>query len=332
MPAAASRCGNLGAVAALSDLRAGARSWLARRAGLEPDVVWLLGTGRSGSTWLFSMLRRCGDVVGVNEPLVGAHLGALSSDISSDESNLSTVYESSRGRPQYVFSDAHRPVWEPLLRDLVLRRLQADVEAARAARPADHSRRPLVVVKEPNGSLAAPLLASLFPASRLLLLVRDGRDVIDSSLDAVTASWGGRDARSPLAGTERRTYVERRARLWAAAMAATGAAFDAHDPSRRLRVHYEDLRVDTRAELGRIVGWLGRAVDDAQIDAIATNLAFEAIPEERRGAGRFTRAATPGLWRDNLTAEEQRLVADLIGPTLEELGYGPEGRLGRVGT
>jgi hypothetical protein len=50
-------------------------------------------------------------------------------------------------------------------------------------------------------------------------------------------------------------------------------------------------------------------------------LSFEAIPAESRGPGRFARAATPGLWRENLSTEEQRLLMDVIGPKLQQLGY-----------
>jgi len=39
--------------------------------------------------------------------------------------------------------------------------------------------KPTVVVKEP-GSHAAPLLAEPFPAAKLIFLLRDGRDVVDS--------------------------------------------------------------------------------------------------------------------------------------------------------
>ena len=40
------------------------------------------------------------------------------------------------------------------------------------------------MIKEVDGSHAADVVMSLFPRSRMLFLVRDGRDVIDSLLDA----------------------------------------------------------------------------------------------------------------------------------------------------
>src|SRR3712207_6950789 len=41
-----------------------------------------------------------------------------------------------------------------------------------------------LVVKEPNGSIGAPLLMEALPESRMILLVRDPRDVAASSIDA----------------------------------------------------------------------------------------------------------------------------------------------------
>ena len=284
--------------------------------GLEGRIVWILGSGRSGSTWLLSLLRSLDDVVPVNEPLLGAHLAApLSAVTSVDDPADATVYDESRGRDQYVFADQYRHVWLPRLRRLLLDRLAAEVVTAGG------SRRSLVVVKEPNGSLAAPLLRELTPRSRLLFLVRDGRDVIDSSLDAATARWSMREDRPPLEGAERAAFIERRARHWVRSTEATWAAYEAHDPSRRLLVQYEPLRHDTASEVTRIVAWLGRTPDADAIRAAVERLAFESIPPEKRGAGQFTRAATPGLWRERFSATEQELLGRILGPTLARVGY-----------
>ncbi len=49
--------------------------------------------------------------------------------------------------------------------------------------------------------------------------------------------------------------------------------------------------------------------------------AFEAVRKRRRGPGKAVRAATPGLWRQNLTAEEQQAMHEIMGDKLRELGY-----------
>ena len=48
-----------------------------------------------------------------------------------------------------------------------------------------------LAIKEPNGSIGAPLLAEAFPESLMILLVRDPRDVVSSAMAAQRkGSWG----------------------------------------------------------------------------------------------------------------------------------------------
>ena len=50
-----------------------------------------------------------------------------------------------------------------------------------------------LVIKEPHGTLGAPLLSKALPESRMILLVRDPRDVISSKMDAAReGSWAKR--------------------------------------------------------------------------------------------------------------------------------------------
>jgi hypothetical protein len=224
-----------------------------------------------------------------------------------------------RGDPGYFFSDDFEEAWQPELRRLVLARLHA--QSRRAAR--EHGLAdPLVLIKEPNGSHAAELLMSLLPRSRMIFLVRDGRDVIDSLLDARAAEgWIGPGNMDLSDAEERLAYVRRQARLWLNCTNAVQSAYAAHPEELRWTVRYEDLRANTIGALRPLAGWLGLGLDDAALaEAVEAN-AFEAIPRRLRGSGTPRRAATPGLWRENLTAAEQDAMLEIIGPKLEELGY-----------
>ena len=68
-------------------------------------------------------------------------------------------------------------------------------------------------------------------------------------------------------------------------------------------------------------GWLGLGRSSEGIAEVTDALAFERIDAADRGRGQFARAATPGLWRRNLSPEEQGVVAGIIGAKLDELGY-----------
>jgi hypothetical protein len=288
------------------------RSWTA-----EGQVVWILGSGRSGSTWLLHLLARLTGAAAVDEPLIGAHLGTPLSVVSGvPQPSERLVIDASRDREDYVFAERHRAVWEPALRALVLRRF------AESARTQGRGVRDLILVKEPNGSTAAPVLTAATPRSRLLFLVRDGRDVVDSALDGVSGGWITEGYGLRVDGAEaRQRFLVTRAHQWVQTVRAVTDAFDGHDPARRLRVTYESLRADPKPELGTMLRWLGR--DDAVggIDAAVDALSFDNLPATDKGPGHFARAASPGLWRERFSPEEQSVLEDIMGQTLRELGY-----------
>jgi hypothetical protein len=180
------------------------------------------------------------------------------------------------------------------------------------------------MIKEPNGSLGADFLMSLQPKARLLFLLRDGRDVVDSMIDAqrpggwLERSW--EDGLGDSAG-RRLELVRRESLLWLARTAAVQQAYEAHPERLRYLVRYEELLSDPVVGLERLDAWLGlRRAAAARADALAWN-DFAAIPAEARGAGKELRAATPGLWRENLTAAEQQVMHEVMGDKLGELDY-----------
>ncbi len=280
-------------------------------ASLEPRLTWIMGSPRSGTTWLAALLSSLTGATLVDEPLIGAHLavhvGAVTSLPSPQDPML---YEAGRERSDYFFSAAGEPTWRPALRRLLLRRFAAGTTW----------RRP-VVIKEPNGSLAAPLLLRALPRSRLLFLVRDGRDVVDSMVDGVTQGWITETHGAALDAGGRREFIERRAHEWVRTVAAVGDAYDAHDPARRIQLTYEELRAEPERHVARVLTWAGR--DDAlpRVEEAVSLLSFERLPADATGPGRFARAAQPGLWREHFSPEEQTTLAAIMGPTLGRLGY-----------
>lgn len=299
---------------------------------LEPRIVWLLGGPRSGSTWLLELLchpltaggemrpgaGRTPLAVPVNEPYLGVHLDPV---VSVVPQGVFTASSWRANDPSYFFAATHEDAWLPQLRELILSRLGAQAGAAAAAHGLD---RPLVVVKEPNGSHAAPILGRTLPGSRLLFLLRDGRDVLDSQLDAVSrGGWLAGDSDPEGVGTPdgRLAFLRRSARLWAHRTDAVQRAVAAHAPELTLTVRYEDLRADAPAQLHRIADWLGIA-PAPQLDEAAAATAFESLPAEAVGRGKTLRFATPGRWRQSFSAGERIAIGEIIGPKLSQLGYG----------
>ena len=321
---------------------------------LESNLVWIWGSPRTGSTWLLEMLchpfrmdprvplgfnwrdgwKGAVPALPVNEFQISAHLApgiygevAMGATVTDESGTIlpRTLTRVTDYFTSYAFSTAYADVWRPEARRMTLVRLHAVVERAREAGLNLPPGLPLLVIKEVNGSHGADLVMPLFPRSRMIFLMRDGRDVLDSMIDANRpGGWAGRRQWSRPgfeSDSERLEFVLENARNWTARINACARAFEAHDPELRLRVRYEDLLAHTTSGLRKMAAWLGLPSGPKRIESIAAQHSFAALPKEGRGPGKLTRAATPGAWREGLTPEEQRTADEVMGPTLEQLGY-----------
>ena len=83
-------------------------------------------------------------------------------------------------------------------------------------------------------------------------------------------------------------------------------------------MRYEDLRGNPEAHLGGVLSALGMSAGtDALRRAVRSN-AWENVPKEKKGAGKFYRRATPGGWREDLTPEQANTVERIAAPLLAE--------------
>jgi hypothetical protein len=291
-----------------------------RSEDVESRIVWIFGSPRSGSTWLFRLLARLTGGAQIGEPLIGAHLGLsvggmIGLPVPGDPLLSDTMTE----RPAYFFADDAARAWVAPLRTLLVERFRLDAERheAEPGRVADP-----ILVKEPWGSVGAPVLLRALPQSRLLFLVRDGRDVVDSLLDAAADGWLTSYLGANIdTSTMRERAVRENASMWVRSVEAVQRAYDAHPPALRLLVTYEELLAATDAEVRRIITWLGR--DDAldRVEEVVELLAFANFPEQAKGPGKFPRAATPGLWRERIPADEQAVLEEIMRPSLDHFGY-----------
>jgi hypothetical protein len=293
-------------------------------AGHEDRLVWIFGSSRSGSSWLLRMLSGLAGAVPIDDPHIGHHLGVwrpipLAWAAADRQPELTTLTEVKRHKPNYFFSDRHRDAWLPALRDLIVARFDAEVADA----PERHGSEgePLIIVKEP-GSHVADLLLSLFPGSRMIFLVRDGRDVVDSWMDAHRSdSWALREGAFPVSAQGREVLVRWQAAVWTYRMEVVQRAYEAHREDRKVMVRYEYLRRNPTHELARICRSLGARVDRDRLSEIASEHSYESLPGDHKGDGKEIRSAQPGGWRDNLTAAEQQAMHEVMGEKLAELGY-----------
>lgn len=315
----------------VGDLRRGLRDRVAalRRElpdrELERKLVWIFGSPRSGSTWLLQLLAEQQRVIPIREPLIGVHLAPFAPNLigmrATHFSPRQVLFNTLRGdTPNYFFSHRYEDVWRPLTRRLILGRLRVEVETeARRGHVSD----PIVAIQEPNGSQAADLILSLLPRSRLLFLLRDGRDVVDSEVDALQrGSWVEQmagDLGDPT--RDRLTLIRHQAHTWLFRTETVQRAYERHRSEDRLLLRYEDLLADTVGSLRAVSRWLSLAAGERELQQLVARHSFEALPPDSKGSGKFTRAASPGLWRENMTADEQAAMHEVMEEKLSELGY-----------
>jgi Sulfotransferase family len=287
-----------------------------------PDrLAWIFGSSRSGSTWLLRMLSSLDGIASIDDPHLGHHLGvwrpiSLAWATAEHPPDLTTLDRVKHDKDSYFFSDRYREAWEPALRRLIVARFDAEVADTRQP-----GREPVVVVKEP-GSHVADLLMALFPESSMIFLLRDGRDVVDSWLAAYRqGSWALDEGAFPVTDAGRGALVRWQSAVWAFRTAVVQRVYDEHPADRRVLVRYEDLVEDPARELARICAHLPIDASADALGAVADRHAYAAVPRADKGDDKQIRSATPGAWRDNLTAAEHDVMHEVMGPKLAEFGY-----------
>lgn len=182
-------------------------------------------------------------------------------------------------------------------------RFQSDYAARRGkARWAD---------KTPRYALSVGLIAEMFPDCQIVHLIRDGRDVVASH----RTSWG---YVSGMKATAKWPYYIRVAR----------EAGRQLPPERYHELRYEDLVLDTKGTVGRLLEFLGEPWDDAVLRHDEQEHDVQARYYERSAHRRATspsggavyraRVATAGRDLDPVLRAMTTLTARR---TLRELGY-----------
>lgn len=176
--------------------------------------------------------------------------------------------------------------------------------------------------KTPEHALCLPAINQTFPTSRIVHIIRDGRDVCVSgwfhNLRLNNPEFRRRfpDFASYVAYTTENhwaPYIQRSRRF--------GNAF----PDRYHELRYERLHADPEASVGALLGFLG--VDDGK-DAVAACLdagAFERLSGGRKqgeaDAGSFYRKGVVGDWREHFDAAAIAAFRRCGGALADELGY-----------
>jgi hypothetical protein len=161
--------------------------------------------------------------------------------------------------------------------------------------------------KTPNNVVAMPLLAEAFGEMRFVHIVRDGRDVAMSFVDA---PFGGNSLGIAAVDWRRRVRTGR----------LDGAALG---PDRYTEMHYEALVGDPEATLRTVCPFVGVEFRDEMLSYTErTPSILKSIPHPTAHQS-LLRPPTVGLrdWRRDLSAPDRRLVDAIAASQLRPLGY-----------
>lgn len=275
--------------------------------GIRPEnIIWVFGCGRTGSSWLTTMMADVEGYARWNEPYVGDVFGYA---------YYLRASEWMRGRKDFILGDPYYEIWLRSIRGFVLDGVNA--------RYAEMDKDGFLVIKEPNGSTGAPLLMKALPESRMIFLVRDPRDTVASMLASQRkGSWGsGQRAYSngdfSLADENPDEFVRQHAHLYMASLMKAREAYDTHK-GHKVMVRYEDLRYETFDELKKIYSSLGVPLAETRLQRLAEKHAWENVPEDQKGADKPRRKAKPGGYREDLTPKQIEVVEEITSSVIKE--------------
>ena len=289
------------------------------------DIVFILGTGRCGSSLLQEVIARhpgCGFVSNVDDRL--AALGLLGR-ANSTVYGLVPPAMTRKGRLRFAPSEGYRllarevsPLLTRPVRDLGRDDATPWLDARLAAffERRHRAQRPARFVHKLTGWPRAGLLAEVFPRARFVHVVRAGRAVANSLLQMPW--WQGHRGPQhwrlgPLRPEDHetwqahgRSFVVLAGLYWKILVDAFQDA-EATVPGERWRtIRYEDLVAEPRATVAGLQDWIG----------LARSPAFE-----RRLARQPFRAGRTQAYRRDLSAAQVRALEQVLRAHLERYGY-----------
>jgi hypothetical protein len=267
------------------------------------NIFFVCGAPKSGTTWLQRIFDAHPEVCCSGEGhFISRFSAPMSKVISAYNRGLTLeaeqVYE---GSPYYA--DVDQAEFDDMVRAFMLKRLRARADAQTR----------WIGDKTPNYTHYLPQLHRLFPAAKIIHIVRDPRDVAVSRM-AHSQRAGSAEAFTP--GTEEhRLTVEGAVKLWIEAVARVDA-FARDHPTLVHELRYRDLHDDPVGATERLFRFLGAPVEPVLIQRIVAATSFEVMAGRKPGEedpSSFLRKGVVGDWKTRLDAESARLISESCG-------------------
>jgi len=302
---------------------------------------FVLGRGKSGTTWLSGILRSHPQVFVLGE----RKLVEKSSDYVPilrhllDEEVMGAWGKHSSFRLSLQPERMGPELWRLVDDYLTAAALVAnDAKIGRLTHLGDK----LALLTARDADAILPNLERAYPGYRAVHIVRDGRDVAVSGLFHVYRS---RVVVSGEAESLIKTKVERainrkgsrlftdhhlttRAKSWAEVTTAIDDHLRPALGERYLMLRYEDLLADTKGAVDRVFDFVGVDRDQELVERIIDRTSFQSMSGGRQAgqqdlsSGR--RKGKAGDWVNHFTRRDRVLFAAAAQPALERFGYEPD--------
>ena len=291
----------------------------------NPELHFIISAPRSGSTWLTTALNQHPEIFATEHRLFGDFCEVWQNNDGSTSPRI-TFDKYAQAFSVHYFFEAMGMERHEFLN--VFEKSFANFLVGFAKRRTDKK---FVIDKiTPYPGTAAMVvdkIRKLFPDSKIIQLIRDGRDVLTSG----TYDWLLKDAQ----GSDRyRYHVDREAGFelkrffddaviekWASNWCETIDAFGQRKADAQVR--YELMKQDLGKEIDRIVLAIG--ADPAGVEAASAKVSFEQMTGRKEGDDSQptakARKGVVGDWRGHFTQADGELFDSICGKQLVELGY-----------
>jgi hypothetical protein len=294
----------------------------------SPQIHFIISAPRSGSTWLTTALNGHPELFGTEQRLFGNFCEIWQNNNGSTTPRI-TFDSYSRAFGQHYFYQFMNRNYDSFVEDFQKSFVNFLCHFAKA-----RTGKEMIVDKitpyPGTAQMVVDEITRLFPESKIIHLVRDGRDVLTSG----TFDWLLKDAEGtdrhkfyfdPIPGMRLERFFDAKViKKWAANWCETIDVFDDFEPA--ARITYEEMKEDMPEALTRLFDVLEVEASDEIAEQCTEASTFEMMSGRPPGQEEPTAKARKGIvgdWKNYFTLADGELFDALAGEQMAKMGYEP---------